>query len=145
MNHLEILDSHEHYQYVFMNNCEELAKEYSRMYGIIKASGHALASDSWPLDAGILLKNDQEIIAGAFFNLSKSSNSILIHIIFVEEIYRKKGIYTKLHSLIDRLGKESNRTEIYSYIHTANQIMQEYLMRKIGYKPVMQLVKREIK
>jgi hypothetical protein len=37
MNHLEILDSHGPYQYVFMNNCEELTTEYNRMYGIIKA------------------------------------------------------------------------------------------------------------
>jgi RimJ/RimL family protein N-acetyltransferase len=50
-----------------------------------------------------------------------------------------------MHSLIDRLGKEMNRTEIYSYIHADNQIMQKHLIEKIGYKTVMQLVKREIK
>jgi RimJ/RimL family protein N-acetyltransferase len=128
-----------------MTDCEELSNEYNRMYSIIKANGHALSSDVWSLDAGILLKNDQEIIAGSFFNLSKSPRSILIHIIFVEEQYRKQGIYTKMHSLIDRLGKEMNRTEIYSYIHADNQIMQKHLIEKIGYKTVMQLVKREIK
>ena len=145
MNHLEILDSHGSYQYVFMNNCEVLTTEYNRMYGIIKDNGHALASDAWTLDAGILLKTDQEIIAGSFFNLSKSSSSILIHIIFVEEAHRKKGIYTKMHSLIDRLGQETGRKNIYSYVHQKNEIMQDYIIEKIGYEPVMQLVKREIK
>jgi RimJ/RimL family protein N-acetyltransferase len=128
-----------------MENCEELAKEYDRMYGIIKANGHALASDAWTLDAGILLKNENEVIAGAFFNFSKSPSSILIHIIFVEDQHRQQGIYTKLHSLIDTLGKELGRPSIYSYIHSGNQIMQEHIMKKIGYETVMQLVKRGIK
>jgi RimJ/RimL family protein N-acetyltransferase len=115
------------------------------MYDIIKSSGHALASDTWPLDGGILLKNTSEVIAGAFFNLSKSSSSILIHIIFVEDQHRHQGIYTKMHSLIDMLGKELGRLSIYSYIHSGNQIMQSHIMKKIGYEPVMQLVKRGIK
>lgn len=144
MNHLQTLDSHNGYQYVYLNNCEELENEYNRMYSIIKANGHALASDTWPLDAGILLKNDQEVVAGSFFNLSNIPTRILIHIIFVEEKYRQHGIYTKMHSLINRLGKESNRKEIYSYIHADNRIMQEHLIEKIGYQPVMHLVKRDI-
>jgi hypothetical protein len=115
------------------------------MYGIIKASGHALASDSWSLDAGILLENGNKVIAGGFFNLSKSPTSILIHIIFVEESYRKNGIYTKIHSLIDILGIEQNRHNIYSYVHSKNKIMQEHIVKKIGYEPVMQLVSRQIK
>jgi hypothetical protein len=128
-----------------MDNCEELSKEYDRMYGIIKASGHALASDAWPLDGGILLKNDNEVIAGAFFNLSKSRGSLLIHIIFVEEQHRKQGIYIKMHSLIDQIGKKLDRSSIYSYIHADNEVMQNHIITKVGYKTVMQLVKREIK
>jgi RimJ/RimL family protein N-acetyltransferase len=145
MNNLQILDTYKNYQYIYLDNCEELSNEYNRMYGIIKANGHALASDSWPLDGGILLKNDSEVIAGAFLNFSKSSNSILIHIIFVEDQYRQQGIYTNIHSLIDILGKELGRSSIYSYIHSENQIMQEHIMKKIGYEPIMQLVKRGIK
>lgn len=146
MNNLQILDSHKNYQYVYLDMCEELSNEYYRMYGIVNANGHALASvGTWPLDGGILLKNDSEVIAGAFFNLSKSSITILIHIIFVEDQHRQQGIYTKMHSLIDMLGKELGRSSIYSYIHSENQIMQEHVMKKIGYEPVMQLVKREIK
>jgi RimJ/RimL family protein N-acetyltransferase len=145
MNHLQILDSHKTYQYVYLDACEELSNEYNRMYNTIKASGHALSSDTWPLDGGILLKNGSEVIAGAFFNISKSSSSLLIHIIFVEEQYRQQGIYTKMHSLLDRLCKELRRSTIYSYIHSENQIMQEHIMKKIGYETVMQLVKRRIK
>jgi RimJ/RimL family protein N-acetyltransferase len=115
------------------------------MYGIIKANGHVLASDAWPLDGGILLKNDIEVIAGAFFNLSKSSSSILIHIIFVDDRHRQQGIYTKLHSLIDKVGNELNKSSIYSYIHADNQIMNNIVINKVGYKPVMHLVTREIK
>jgi RimJ/RimL family protein N-acetyltransferase len=115
------------------------------MYGVIKADGHALASDSWSLDAGVLLENGSKVIAGGFFNLSKSPTSILIHLIFVEETYRKNGIYTKIHSLIDVVGTEQNRHKIYSYVHSKNKIMQEHIIKKIGYEPVMQLVSRKIK
>ena len=147
MNNLQILDSHKNYQYVYLDMCEELSNEYDRMYGIINTNGHVLAMGGWrlPLDGGILLKNESEVIAGAFFNLSKSSVTIFIHIIFVEDQHRQQGIYTKMHSLIDMLGKELGRSLIYSYIHSENQIMQEHVMKKIGYKPVMQLVKRNIR
>jgi len=142
---MRILDTFKEFNYTYYEVCDKLKKEYDRMYGIIKAAGHALASDSWPLDAGILLENEDKIIAGAFFNLSKSQSSILIHIIFVDEEYRKSGIYTKMHSLVDLLGKEMDRDNIYSYIHMDNAVMRDYIVDKIGYKPVMQLVKREVR
>ena len=145
MKHLEIIDSHNDYQYVYHDDSAKLREQYDRMYGIIKASGYALASDSWPLNSGILLQNKDSVIAGSFFNLSKSPSSILIHIIFVEEMYRQQGIYKKMHSLIDTLGKQLGRSAIYSYIHADNQLMQEHIVDKIGYKPVMHLVRREIK
>lgn len=142
---MRILETVNEFSYTYYEVCDKLKLEYDRMYGIIKATGHALASDSWPLDAGILLENKDTIIAGAFFNLSKSQSSILIHIIFVEESHRQQGIYKKMHSLIDMIGKESGRSSIYSYIHAENQVMQQHVVEKIGYKPVMHLVKREIK
>lgn len=142
---MRTLDTFKEFSYNYYENCDRLRNEYDRMYGIIKESGHALASDSWPLDAGILLENNDRIIAGAFFNFSKSATSILIHIIFVDEEYRKSGIYTTMHSLIDKVGNEQNRHHVYSYIHTKNQIMQEHVMQKIGYESVMQLVTRPIR
>lgn len=141
---MKILDTYKEFNYHYYEANDKLHNEYDRMYGIIKASGHALASDSWPLDAGILLENDDKVIAGSFFNLSKSSSSILIHIIYVEEEYRKQGIYTKMHQLINIVGKQQNRTNVYSYIHMDNYIMTNHIVDKIGYKPIMQLVKRDI-
>ena len=141
---MKTLDNYKEFRYHYYEANDKLHNEYDRMYGIIKASGHALASDSWPLDAGILLENDDKVIAGSFFNLSKSSSSILIHIIYVEEEYRKQGIYTKMHQLINTVGKQQNRTNVYSYIHMDNYIMTNHIVDKIGYKPIMQLVKRDI-
>ena len=142
---MRTLDTFQEFNYNYYECCNKLRVEYDRMYEVIKASGHALASDSGSLDAGILLENNDKVIAGAFFNLSKSSTSILIHIIFVDEEYRKSGIYTKIHSLIDILGIEQNRNDVYSYVHSKNKIMQEHIVKKIGYEPVMQLVSRKIK
>jgi hypothetical protein len=141
---MRILDTFKEFNYIYYDCNDKLRTEYDRMYSIIKASGNALASDSWPLDAGILLENDNQVIAGSFFNLSKNPNSILIHIIFVEVEYRRLGIYTNMHTLINLLGKQMNRSSIYSYIHMNNHVMTDYIVDKIGYKPVMQLVKRDI-
>lgn len=144
MKNLQILDTHHGYSYVYHTYSDVLQKEYDRMYGVIKSNGHALASNAWPLDGGILLQDNVKTIAGAFFNLTKSQSSILIHIIFVEEEYRRQGIYKRMHLLINQLGKESGRTNIYSYVHQSNYIMQKYIVEKIGYKPVMQLMTRQI-
>lgn len=141
---MKILDTFKEFNYIYYDCNGKLRTEYDRMYSIIKASGNALASDSWPLDAGILLEKDNQVIAGSFFNLSKNPNSILIHIIFVEVEYRRLGIYTNMHTLINLLGKQMNRASIYSYIHMNNHVMTDYIVDKIGYKPVMQLVKRDI-
>lgn len=146
MNHLYLLETFKDYNYIYYKDCtDKLVYQYERMYGIIKANGHALASDAWSLDSGILLEKDDEVIAGTFFNLTKSPSSILIHVIFVEEQYRQQGIYTKMHELLNVIGKDLNRKNIYSYIHLQNKLMNEHIIEKIGYEPIMQLVKREIK
>ena len=139
------LDTHGEFNFIYYEACTKLKLEYARMYDIIKSSGHALSSDSWNLDAGILLENVDTVIAGAFFNLSKSPSSILVHIIFVEEQYRNQGIYKKMHQLLNLIGLESNRNSIYSYIHLKNTLMTDHIIKKIGYEPIMQLVKRDIK
>lgn len=144
MKHLEILDSHGNHNYIYFENCVELTREFVRMYGIIEADGHGLMSEIWDLDAGILLKNDQEVIAGIFLNFSKNSKSILILATFVEETHRNKGIYNKLHLLLDKIGKESGRTEIYCYIHPDNHLMMGHITEKMRYEPVLHLVKRVI-
>lgn len=141
---MKILDTFKDFNYTYYEACDILKKNYDQMYDIIKANGHALSSDSWTLDAGILLENGEKVIAGAFFNLSKSTNSILIHIIYVDNEYRRQGIYKKLHSLIDLIGNEQNRHSVFSYIHNKNELMK-YVGNSIGYEPIMQLVRRDIK
>lgn len=146
MKHLYLLDTFKDYNYIYYKNCtNKLQSQYERMYGIIKANGHALASDAWSLDSGILLEKDDEVIAGTFFNLTKSPSSILIHVIFVEEQHRQQGIYTKMHELLNDIGNYLGRKTVYSYIHIQNELMNDHIMKKIGYEPIMQLVKREIK
>lgn len=141
---MKILDTMGDFNYVYYNSCDKLSSEYDRMYGIINATGHSLSSDAWSLDAGILLENNDIVIAGAFLNLTHSDKVVLIHIIFVEEEYRKQGIYLKMHSLIDTVGREFDRHAVYSYIHARNELMNEHIMKKIGYEPVMHLVRRPI-
>lgn len=146
MKHLYLLDTFKDYNYIYYKNrTDKLQSQYERMYGIIKANGHALASDAWSLDSGILLEKDDEVIAGTFFNLTKSPSSILIHVIFVEEQHRQQGIYTKMHELLNVIGNHLGRKNIYSYIHLQNKLMNDHIIEKIGYEPIMQLVKREIK
>jgi len=142
---MRTLDTFKEFSYNYYENCDKLRNEYERMFGIILASGHALKPYLYPLDAGILLedKNDN-VIAGGFFNLSKHVYSILIHIIYVDEGHRQSGIYTKIHTLIDQIGIEQGKNQIWSYIHAKNQIMLKHVIQKIGYEPVMQLVKRDI-
>lgn len=123
---------------------EKLTREYEKMFSAIKAAGHAVASDAWPLDGGILLERGEHVIAGAFFNTSKSKSSLLIHIVYVEHEYRKQGIYKKLHTLLDDFAKSQGRSHIYSYIHVDNKTMTDVIMDKIGYEPVMTLVKRKV-
>jgi hypothetical protein len=143
---MKILDTFKNFNYTYYNNCEKLQTEYDKMYNKIKASGYTLGSnDHWLLDAGILLENDDEVIAGAFFNLNKIKSSILILIIFVEEEHRKNGIYKRMHSLIDDIGNQENREAVYSYIHSKNDVMQQFVAKSIGYKTVMHLVSRPIK
>jgi len=143
---MEILANFKNFNYTYYTSCEKLQKEYLRTYDILKSQGLVIGpSDHWLLDAGILLENDDEIIAGAFFNLSKTKTSILILIIFVDEKHRQNGIHKKMHSLIDEVGKQENRQTVYSYIHVDNKLMNDHIMEKIGYEPVMQLVKRPVR
>jgi hypothetical protein len=67
-----------------------------------------------------------------------------MYLIFVEESYRKNGIYKNMHRLIANLGKEQGKTSIYSYIHLDNYIMQNYVAKNIGYVPLMTLVRKDI-
>ena len=143
---MRTLDTFKEFSYNYYENCDKLRNVYERMFGIIKASGHALTPNEYLLDAGILLEdNNDNVIAGAFLNLSKYATVLIILIIYVDEGHRQSGIYTKIHMLIDQIGIKQSKKQIYSYIHMKNQIMQEHIMKKIGYEPIMQLVSRPVK
>ena len=143
---MKILDKFKNFNYTYYDKCEKLQTEYNRMYNIIQLNGYTAGSNEyWSLDAGILLEDNNEVIAGSFFNLTKIKSSILILTIFVEKEYRKNGIYTKMHSLIDDIGVRESRQAVYSYIHSKNDLMQQHVAKSIGYETVMHLVSRPIK
>ena len=144
MDNLSILGEYSDYKYVlYTEETEKLSAEYKRMFLILKESGFTLVSH-WVLDGGILLENDKDVIAGIFFNTRNFNNSLLIHIAYVDPAHRNKGIYRTLHSHIDRFSKSLNKLEIYSYIHLSNRPMVEHIGEKVGYVPVMQLVKKTL-
>ena len=144
---MKILYKFKNLNYIYYDNCEKLHTEYNRMFDILKSSGYTLGSteDGITLDGGILLENDDSVIAGAFFNFTKYKSAIMILTIFVEEEYRKNGIYTKMHSLIDEIGNDKNKQAVYSHIHSKNDLMQQHVAKSIGYETIMHVVRRPIK
>jgi hypothetical protein len=147
MNNTHLLDTFNNYNYVYYESCtDKLSTEYDKMYKKIEASGHTTGANSdWSLDKGILLENDNEAIAGIFLNTNKFKGSILILATFVEEQYRQHGIYKKLHKLLNNIGNDLGKKTVYAYIHRQNTIMNDHIIEKNGYEPVMTLVKRAIK
>jgi hypothetical protein len=139
------LDTYKEFTYIYYESCDKLKSEYDRMYKTLIANGHALESSIWPLESGILLENENEVIAGSFFNLKSRVSSILMYLVFVEEPHRKNGIYKNMHLLVNRLGKEQGKTSIYSYIHLDNSVMQDHVAKNIGYIPLMHVVRKDIK
>jgi hypothetical protein len=144
---IHLLDTFNNYNYIYYESCtDKLATQYDKMYKSIEASGYTTGANSdWSLDKGILLENYDDVIAGIFLNTDKFKGSILILATFVEEQYRQQGIYKKLHQLLNKIGNDLNKKTIYAYIHCQNNIMNEHIIEKNGYEPIMTLVKREIK
>lgn len=145
MNHLDILGTYREFRYVLYNIVEpNMLQEYNKVCDIIKNNGHSLHSD-WDLTGGIMLENNQEVIASIFYNTTKYRTALLINVAYVEPEYRCQGIYTELHNYVDLVAKQHNMEKIYSYIHANNKPMIDSVMNKIGYSTVMHLVSREIK
>jgi hypothetical protein len=145
MNHLEILGTFNEFNYVLYEKAEpKLATECRRGYKLLQDNGNVVGG-KWSLTGGILLESGEKVIAGIFFNTTDYEEAILIHLAFVDEEYRNRGIYRTLHGYIDQVGKQTGKTGVYSYIHLGNKVMVDYICEKIGYKPIMQLVQRPIK
>ncbi len=109
----------------------------------IKELGYMVTSD-WLPDKSILLEDDSNAVAGIFFNTTKYNKVVLILIAYVKEEFRQQGIYSQLHRYVDHYGTVSGKNTIYTYIHCNNILMVETISKKIGYEPVMYLMKREI-
>jgi hypothetical protein len=145
MEHLRKLGSFGDYDYVYFNKpTPEMMKEFNRMFAIIQDNGHALTAEPWPVDAGILLTDGKITIAGAFFNISKHKNSILLHLIFVDEEFRRQRIYTEIQKLLTLIGKFTGKKKLYSYIHVNNKVLTDHIMPLVGYVEVMKLVTRDL-
>lgn len=146
MKHLDVLGTFENFNYIYYSDKgDKFMEEYNRMYEEIHAAGHALSRDPWPVDTGIILMDDSgKSIAGAFFNLEKYKQTVLLLLIYVNPEFRKKGIYLQLHKLIDFVGKNKGKNRLYSYIHSGNSLMTDYMIERMGYREVMKLVERDI-
>lgn len=134
------------YSYNLYSDADEKLQEYYRKFYNNMVSNELVAT-SLPLDisAGILLENSKEVIAGIFYSFEdKYPKSILIRLVWVNAEHRKNGIYTKLHRILDIVGKELGKTTVWSTIHLNNHLMVDIILKKIGYTPIMQVVKRQI-
>lgn len=144
MKHLEILGHYKDYNYVYYEVNDKLTYEYERMKYLVLNQTRGMA-DPHPLEAGILLEKDDEIIAGTFLNLSLADKILLILNIYVDEPHRRNGIHTTMHTFIDKIAISKNKTGIYSNIHASNKIMMEHVAKKQGYETVVQTVRRSVK
>lgn len=105
-------------------------------------SHHALVD--WKTDAGILVIESEEVIAGIYFDLTKYPKAVLINAAYVKPEFRRQGIYTRLHKMVNAVAKNNGKTAVYTYIHSKNDLMNEHVAVKIGYQPVMTLYRREV-
>jgi N-acetylglutamate synthase-like GNAT family acetyltransferase len=144
MKHLDVLGTFEDYNFIFYEKNERLEYEFTRMQHLVLRETLGVPSQ-FPLEFGILLENNNQVIAGTFLNLSFTKNAILILNIYVDENYRRKGIHTTMHTLIDRIGNQFDKTAIFSNFHASNKIMLDFVAKKQGYEPFSHVVKRNIK
>lgn len=105
---------------------------------------HLALNVSWEMDSGILAIDSDKPVGGIFFTKNRYERALLINVAWVDIDFRRRGIYTQLHRLTDEFAKLNSKTEIYSYIHVDNHVMNQHVVEKIGYKPVMTLYSRKV-
>ena len=133
MKHLDILGQYLNYNYRYYEANDKLSEEYERMKYLVLNETRG-TPDPHSLECGILLENDQEVIAGTFLNLSVNPKVILILNIYVNEEHRRKGIHTAMHTFIDKIALAFDKSSIFSNIHASNKIMVDYIMQKQNYQ-----------
>ena len=144
MKHLEILGQYKDYNYVYYEINDKLISEYEKMKHLVLSQVKGIANP-YPLEVGILLENNKEVIAGTFLNLSITDKIVVILNMYVDESHRRNGIHTTMHTYIDKIAVDYNKTGIYSTIHSNNHVMMNYVAKKQGYETVVQTVRRPIK
>lgn len=141
---MDLLGQYKTYNYVFYNANDKLNAEYERMKYLVLNETKG-AADPHQLDIGILLEDDNEVIAGAFLNSTMSEKVLLILNIYVNESHRRNGIYTKLHQLIDLVARDLGKTKIFSNIHASNKLMVDVIMEKQHYQHFSYIVHRSVR
>lgn len=140
---IRILDTHGEFNYVHYESSEKIMIEQEKMFKHLKAAGHTTLSEPYQAHAAILLEKDDQVVAGTYMHFNVPG-VICITMSYVYDDYRGQGIYKKLHSLIDQLGREKNRMKVYSYIHAENKPMVDSIMHKIGYQIKSYMVMKTI-
>lgn len=113
-------------------------------YKIAQHELQHLSLINWEMDAGIIALADDRPVGGIFFTLSRYRTALLINAAWVSPEFRRQGIYTQLHTLVNEAARDHGKTEIYTYIHRDNELMVGTVAEKIGYSPVMTLYKRSV-
>ncbi len=144
MKHLDILGQYSEYNYRYYEVNDKLIREYDKMKYLVLNETKG-TPDPHPLECGILLENDKEVIAGTFLNMSVNPKVILILNIYVNEQHRRKGIHTAMHNFIDQVAVEFGKTSIFSNIHASNKIMVDHIMDKQNYQPFTYIVRRDVR
>lgn len=118
---------------------------FKKMYGRFLENGGTHIPGQFQIDGAILLEDDNEVVAGIFYDLQKSLSNIYILLAFTEEEHRRKGIYKKFHNLIDTIGKDHGRIGVNSFMGLNDTLMVNTIASTVGYKPIFQVVHRPIK
>jgi len=118
---------------------------FKDMYQRYLDSGGVHISGTMHIDGAIFLENDNEVIAAIFYELQKSMSNIYILLAFTEPEHRMKGLYKKLHNLIDTVAKEHGRAGVISFISVHDTTMLNTIAKNVGYEHLYQVVYRPIK
>ena len=118
---------------------------FKDMYNKYLDTGGIHIPGKFQIDGAILLEDENEVVAGIFYDLQKSLSSVYILLAVTNDGHRKKGIYKKMHSLIDVVGKSHGRVGVTSFMGLDNNLLTDTIARTVGYKPIFQVMHRPIK
>jgi hypothetical protein len=139
---LEYYDNNYKFNHYFNDN--NTTKFYKQMYQKYLNEGNYISLSDNEINGAILLEDDNKFIAGLFYNLTKSKNNIYVLLSYVDPEFRNLGIYKKLHSLLDKISIEMEKSGILSFIDLNNTRMIEKISKSVNYSPSHILMYRKI-